>query len=163
MKDSKDKNGNYLSDEERLTPATRADKVWRWSYQSYLAKKDRIMFSESKKSPLIDSYGNHTDWNVYEKKYEDEETDGDIDYNLPDDVIYDYLNSSATAYLNNMGIDFPFSKPWELIAYLIDITEKPSDITAYSFLCNVLSFLDICHIPCAYYQYTTNFLKVSTI
>lgn len=129
-------------DAAHIAPATRADKVWRWSYQSYLAKKDRIMFSESKKSPLIDSYGNHTDWNVYEKKYEDEETDGDIDYNLPDDVIYDYLNSSATTYLNNMGIDFPFSKPWELIAYLIDITEKPSDITVLDFFAGSATTLD---------------------
>lgn len=125
-----------------IVPETRVDKVWRWSYQSYLAKKDRIMFAESKKSPLIDSFGNHTDWNVYEKKYEDEEKDGDIDYNLPDDIIYDYLNSSATAYLNNMGIDFPFSKPWELVAYLIDITGKGSNITVLDFFAGSGTTLD---------------------
>ena len=125
-----------------VSPRTRADKVWRWSYQSYMAKKDRIMFAESRRSPLIDSFGNHTNWNVYEKKYEDEETDGDIDYNLPDDIIYDYLNSSATTYLNNMNIDFPFSKPWELVAYLIDITEKSSDITVLDFFAGSGTTLD---------------------
>lgn len=129
-------------DAAHVVPQTRADKVWRWSYQSYLAKKDRIMFAESKRSPLIDSNGNHTDWNVYEKKFEDEETDGEIDYNLPDDIIYDYLNSSATTYLNNMGIDFPFSKPWELVAYLIEITGKDSNITVLDFFAGSGTTLD---------------------
>lgn len=100
------------------------------------------MFSESKKSPLIDSNGNHTDWNVYEKKFEDEETDGEVDYNLPDDIIYDYLNSSASTYLNNMGIDFQFSKPWELVAYLIDITMKSSDISVLDFFAGSGTTLD---------------------
>lgn len=131
-----------LKDAAHVLPSTRADKVWRWSYQSYLAKKDRIMFSESKKSPLIDSNGNHTDWNVYEKKFEDEETDGEMDYNLPDDIIYDYLNSSASTYLNNMGIDFQFSKPWEMVAYLIDITMKKSDITVLDFFAGSGTTLD---------------------
>lgn len=129
-------------DAAHITPVTRADKVWRWSYQSYLSKKSRIMFAESKKSPLIDSDGKHTNWNVYEKKYEDEETDGDIDYNLPDDIIYDYLNSSATTYLNNMKIDFPFSKPWELVEYLIEITEKNSNITILDFFAGSGTTLD---------------------
>ncbi len=129
-------------DAAHVVPQTRADKVWRWSYQSYLAKKDRIMFSESKKSPLVDSYGNHTDWNVYEKKFEDEETDNEIDYNLPDDIIYDFLNSSASTYLNNMAIDFQFSKPWELVAYLIDITMKKSDILVLDFFAGSGTTLD---------------------
>ena len=138
--------GNAMPSEEKdaahVLPESRADKVWRWSYQSYLAKKDRIMFSESKKSPLIDSNGNHTDWNVYEKKFEDEETDGEMDYNLPDDIIYDYLNSSASTYLNNMGIDFQFSKPWEMVAYLIDITMKNSDIKVLDFFAGSGTTLD---------------------
>lgn len=129
-------------DSAHIIPQTRSDKVWRWSYQSYLAKKDRITFSKSKKSPLIDSNGHHTDWNVYEKKYEDEETNGEMDYNLPDDIVYDYLNSSASTYLNNMGIDFQFSKPWELIAYLIEITMKSSDIIVLDFFAGSGTTLD---------------------
>lgn len=129
-------------DAAHVLPETRADNVWRWSYQAYLAKKDRIMFSVSKRSPLIDSFGKHTDWNVYEKKFEDEETEGEVEHNLPNDMLYDYMNSMATAYLNNMEIDFQFSKPWEMIAYLIDITEKDKNITVLDFFAGSGSTLD---------------------
>lgn len=115
-----------------IIPITGDDKVWRWSKDSFLQKKNRIMFAKSKQSPLIDSKGMHTDWNVYEKKYEDEEFDKD-DNILPDDVIYEYLNSLATTLLNEMGIKFPFSKPYQLVKYLISITNKSSDITILDF------------------------------
>ncbi len=120
-------------DAAHIKPNSRIDKVWRWSYQAYLAKKEYIMFDKSSRSPLIDSEGNHTDWNVYEKKYEDEELTGDMDYNLPDDVIYGFHNSAATTYINSLGIDFSFSKPYELIKYLIEITNKNNDIVILDF------------------------------
>lgn len=41
-----------------------------------------------------------------------------------------------------MNIDFPFSKPWELVAYLIDITEKSSDITVLDFFAGSGTTLD---------------------
>ena len=115
-----------------IIPITGDDKVWRWSKDSFLQKKNRIMFAKSKQSPLIDSKGKHTDWNVYEKKYEDEELKKD-DNTLPDDVIYEYLNSLATTLLNEMGIKFPFSKPYQLVKYLISITNKSSSITILDF------------------------------
>ena len=115
-----------------IIPITGDDKVWRWSKESFLQKKNLIMFAKSKKSPLIDSKGRHTDWNVYEKKYEDEEVEKD-DNTLPDDVIYEYLNSLATTLLNEMGIKFPFSKPYQLVKYLISITNKSSGITILDF------------------------------
>lgn len=111
------------SEGEQIVPVTGDDKVWRWSRDSYIEKKKQIMFSKSKKSPLIDSNGNHTDWNVYEKKYEDEEKDQE-DNTLPDDVVYDCLNSLGTTLLNEMGIKFPFSKPYQLVKYLIELTNK---------------------------------------
>ena len=60
-------------DGAKVVPQTKFDKVWRWSADSYLNKKEYVMFGKSKRSPLIDSEGNHTDWNVYEIKYKDEE------------------------------------------------------------------------------------------
>lgn len=114
-----------------VAPKTRADKVWRWSYQSYLAKKDKVYFSKSKRSPLIDSEGNHTDWNAYEKKFEDEENSENAI--LPNDVIYDYINTLGTNLLSEMCIDFSYSKPVELIRYLIEITQKKSEVKILDF------------------------------
>lgn len=118
-------------DGAHVAPKTRTDKVWRWSYQSYLAKKDRIYFAKSKRSPLIDSEGNHTDWNAYEKKYEDEETSENVV--LPNDVIDGYINTLGTTLLSEMRIDFSYSKPVELVRYLIAITQKHSDIKILDF------------------------------
>ena len=116
----------------RITPQTREDKIWRWSRDSYLANKNKVMFARSNRSPLIDSNGNNTTWNVYEKKYQDEEV-GAVDYPLPDDFTDKFLNSLATTTLNAMGIDFLFSKPYELIRHLIDITDKDKNITILDF------------------------------
>jgi len=116
----------------QITPISADDKVWRWSKESFTKQKHLIMFDKSKRSPLIDSNGNHTDWNVYEKKYEDEEL-GNEENILPDDVIYNYINSLGTTLLNEMGIKFPFSKPIQLIQYLITITKKKSDIIILDF------------------------------
>ena len=118
-------------DGAHVAPKTRADKVWRWSYQSYLAKKDKVFFAKSKRSPLIDSDGNHTDWNAYEKKYEDEETSENVV--LPNDVIDGYINTLGTNLLSEMRIDFSYSKPVELVRYLIEITQKDANIKILDF------------------------------
>lgn len=117
--------GNAMPNEEVdaafVVPQTREDKVWRWSYQSYLQKKDRIMFTKSKRSPLIDSNGNHTDWNAYEIKFADEEATENL--TLPNDVITEFINTLGTNVLSDLRIDFSYSKPVELIKYLILIAQ----------------------------------------
>jgi len=126
---------NFPSDIEdggQIVPQTKNDKVWRWSKDSYLSKKSIIMFDKSQRSPLVDSFGNHTDWNVYEKKYEDEETKEEKTP-LPNDVIYDYINTLGTATLHELGLDFSFSKPYQLIKYLIEIIDKGNDILILDF------------------------------
>lgn len=118
-------------DGEKIIPLTKDDKVWRWSEKTYQKQKHLLIFSKSKKSPLIDSNGEKTEWNVYEKKYLDE-VEGKSTM-LPDDVFYNFLNSSATKKLNEMGIDFSFSKPTELIKYLISLTNKRNDLIVLDF------------------------------
>jgi len=115
-----------------VIPESNADGCYRWSFESYLLHKEEnmIMFDKSKQSPLIDQYGNHTDWNVYEKKYEIDECDKST---LPDDVIYDYLNSAATAELNKLDIPFDFSKPTELMKYLMEIAHVDKDSVVLDF------------------------------
>lgn len=90
------------------------------------------MFDKSTRSPLVDSNGNHTDWNVYEKKYKDEELE-DLENPLPNDVLYDFINTLGTTRLAKIDIDFPFSKPYELVRYLIQITDKPKDAVIMDF------------------------------
>ena len=126
---------NYPSesvDGGQIAPQTKNDKVWRWSKDSYMAKKAIIMFDKSQRSPLVDSFGNHTDWNVYEKKYEDEESK-DEKLPLPNDVIYDYINTLGTTTLHELGLEFSFSKPYQLIKYLIEIINKEDDIIVLDF------------------------------
>ena len=112
-------------DGSKIAPETAKDKVWRWSQESYLKKKNIIMFSQSSQSPLIDSDGKPTTWNVYEKKYKDEEEDS-VEA-LPNDIIYNQTNASATEDLKKLGIDFPFSKPCGLIKFLEEIMQSKSD------------------------------------
>lgn len=119
-------------DGAKVVPQTRNDKVWRWTEASYQSKKDIILFEKSKRSPLVDSKGNHTDWNVYEKKYKDEELE-DIQNSLPNDVIDGFLNSMGTTRLAKIDIDFPFSKPYELVEYLIKITGKKKNAIIVDF------------------------------
>lgn len=122
--------GDNFPEEKRdggkMAPITRNDKVWRWSEQSYQMNKEIIMFDKSKRSPLVDSNGKHTDWNVYEKKYKDEEL-ADMQNPLPNDVLYDFINTLGTTRLSKIDIDFAFSKPFELVEYLINITNKKKD------------------------------------
>lgn len=116
----------------QIVPQTKNDKVWRWSKDSYMSKKSIIMFDKSQRSPLVDSFGNHTDWNVYEKKYEDEETKEEK-APLPNDVIYDFINTLGTTTLHELGLEFSFSKPYQLIKYLITIINKEDDILILDF------------------------------
>lgn len=114
-----------------IAPVTRNDKVWRWSYQSYQKKKSKIIFAKTKRSPLVDNHGNPTQWNVYEKKYADEEKI--VNTTLPNDVITDYINTLGTSLLGDMQINFSYSKPVELIKYLISICQLKKDITVLDF------------------------------
>ena len=115
----------------QIIPQSKNDKVWRWSVDSYWKKKSSIFFCKSKKSPLVDSEGNPTEWNAYEIKYQDEEC---IEKNtLPNDFILQFPNSLGTKLLNNMGISFPFSKPIELIIYLLKIIKLNNPKTILDF------------------------------
>jgi len=44
-----------------------------------------------------------------------------------------FLNSRATNHLKNLELDFPYSKPKELIIHLIEITHSPKDAIILDF------------------------------
>jgi adenine-specific DNA-methyltransferase len=112
-----------------ITPSE--DKMFRWipaTFQKNL-KDDRVVFLKTKTSPLIDERGNKAAWNIYTKTYlhERQET------GMKPLTFIDIPNSLGSKELIKMGIDFSFSKPKELIKYLISITDKESDITVLDF------------------------------
>lgn len=116
--------GNVFPSEAKdgafVKPVSNEDKCWRWSYETYLKKKDMLIFTKARKNcPLIDSNGNKATWNVYDKVYYDDRKDEPM---LPEDVIYDYPNSKGTKELLELGIHFSFAKPSGLIKYLMKIT-----------------------------------------
>ena len=119
-----------IEDASFVKPQSNSDKVWRWSWQTYLEKKDRLIFTKSTQSPLINEKGEKASWNIYDKVYLDEKENST---NLPEDILYDFKNSMATKHVLDMGLNFSFSKPFELVKYLIELTMKNKDITVMDF------------------------------
>lgn len=100
------------------------DGVWRWNYESYLEKKDLIVFKQTTRSPLIDEHGNQAKWNLYTKSYlNDKKENG----NIPRDYFTGFLNRNGTEALKKLDIPFSFAKPVELIKYLIKIINCKED------------------------------------
>lgn len=112
-----------------ITPTE--DKMFRWipsTYEKNL-KDDRVVFLETKTSPLIDEKKNQSKWNIYTKIYLHERQES----GMKPLTFIDIPNSLGSKELIKMAIDFPFSKPKELIKHLISITNKERDITIVDF------------------------------
>ncbi len=116
-----------IYDASFIKPNSNKDKVWRWSYNTYLKNKNKLIFtSASSRCPLINEKGEPAKWNIYDKVYLQ---DKEIETLLPEDVIYEYVNSKGTKELLELEIPFSFAKPSELILYLIKIIRSSnSDI-----------------------------------
>ncbi|MBP3238684.1 MAG: site-specific DNA-methyltransferase [Lachnospiraceae bacterium] len=125
--------GNTLpqdkTDGQKCVPDAK-DGVWRWEVEQYKQKKYYLSFKKSKQSPLLNQDGDKASWNVYTKSYYCEKKD---DGNIPTELFLDFINRNGTEELKGMGISFSFPKPSELIKYLIEITNKPKDITVLDF------------------------------
>ena len=107
-----------VADASNRPPETRDDRVWRWSYESYLARKDMLVFKETVTSPLQDPQGNQAKWNVYTKYYLDDRLDDGI---RPRDFLDGVTNDLGTKALIALGMGsyFDFAKPPQLIAKLL--------------------------------------------
>lgn len=105
-------------DGEKVLPNS-TDGCWRWSQERYLEEKEKgnIDFKRSN-GVLIDSEGNPAIWNIYTKIWLlDREEEGMVPVNL----ITKWENRHGTKEVSLMNIPFDFSKPSELIKYLISI------------------------------------------
>jgi len=103
----------------KATPE-KGDGVWRWTPETYFAKKLLIVFKRTKSSPLLDQDGNQANYNIYTKSYlkEREENGG----TLPRNILNGFINRKGADLLKKYDIEFDYSKPVELIKYLIQIS-----------------------------------------
>ncbi|MEM7375634.1 MAG: site-specific DNA-methyltransferase [Bacteroidota bacterium] len=109
-------------DAEKIKPKSDADKVWRWSVDSYLKQKHLLMFTEgSSKNPLLDQFGNQSKWNIYPKVFFDKDIKSTLH---PEDIIYPFPNSQGTKELKLLSIPFSFAKPVNLIKFLIKLSNE---------------------------------------
>lgn len=104
------------ADGSKIKPESNNDKVWRWSVDTYIKQKEKLIFTKgSSTNPLLDENGNQSKWNIYPKVYFDDDLAGKLH---PEDVIYDFPNSKGTKEILQLDIPFSFAKPSELIKYL---------------------------------------------
>ena len=109
-----------------IVPSSADDKVWRWTYETYVKnlKENRVSFKQTKTSPLVDENGNKSKWNIYTKIYLHERLKSGL---LPVTFMDKYPNSIASKLLIKLNIPFSFSKPYELIRYLLNISQVKKD------------------------------------
>ncbi|MBL8723397.1 MAG: hypothetical protein JNK49_05090 [Planctomycetes bacterium] len=120
------------ADGAQVTPASHADRCWRWSCASYLAKKDLLVFRRSPRSPLRTPDGSRSAWNVYTKYYaEDRRAAG----RRPRDFVDDLTNDQGTAELRALGLDdcFPFTKPVGLLRRILHWIDAPDALVVDCF------------------------------
>ncbi|MCM1004147.1 MAG: site-specific DNA-methyltransferase [Candidatus Gastranaerophilales bacterium] len=107
-----------ISDGSHIAPQSAEDKVWRWSYESYLNQKDNLVFIKTSTSPLVNEKNEKANWNVYSKIYLKDRLASGM---LPVSFLDKYPNSEASKELIKLDIPFSFSKPKNLIKYLMKI------------------------------------------
>ena len=113
-----------------LPPCTIQDEVmregdgrWRWTKEKYEKSKDLLVFKKTNRSPLVDEFGNQAKYNIYTKSYLSDRKESGT---LPRELWTDFINRKGADLLKKMDINFDFSKPVELIEYMLKITQTKS-------------------------------------
>jgi len=128
--------GEIFPDEKEdaafIPPNKKTDKVWRWSYSTYLQKKDLLVFKETKTSPLLDENGKQAKYNIYTKSYLKERQKTGV---KPRNFLIEkeFLNRKGADYIKKMGISFNYSKPKALIDYLFSLSNASKDAIILDF------------------------------
>jgi len=119
-----------IDDGSKIKPLLQDDGIWRWERDSYLKQKELLVFKKTKNSPLVDENENKSIWNIYTKRYL---IDAQKKGNIPSNLFENFLNGTASTTLKKMNVDFAFSKPKELIEYLINIAQVENDAIILDF------------------------------
>ncbi len=109
------------------------DGVWRWSIDNgFKDKKHLLVFKKTRTSPLIDQNGKQAKYNIYTKSYLEERKDKGV---KPRNFLTgkEFLNRRGADYLKTLGLDFPYSKPKELIDHLMKISHIPQNAIVLDF------------------------------
>lgn len=108
------------------------NRIYRWKEDTYLKnlEDDRVVFKETKTSPLVDRDGKQSKWNIYTKLYLHERQATGM---LPLTLLDKYTNSEASKELIKLDIPFDFSKPKSLIMYLMKIMGCKDDDVVLDF------------------------------
>ena len=115
------------ADGATVPPRTRADRVWRWAAQSYLSKKQLLVFKKTPRSPLVRPDGKRSDWNVYTKYYLTDRLENGV---RPRDFLDDLTNDLGTQDLNRLDLAdvFDFPKPAALVERLTSWLADPDTL-----------------------------------
>jgi len=127
-------------DGAQTAPQSGKDKVWRWSQNSYIEKKDKIVVKKVKSSNLVNENGEETYWNVFTKTYLN-----DVISKLsatPNSFIENHINQIASHELKILDIPFDFAKPTSLIKYLAQISQTKENDTLLDFFSGSASSAD---------------------
>jgi len=114
-----------VADGSFVTPQSGKDKIWRWSYQSYLEKKDQIVLKQGRSSNVVGVDGKPTLWNAYTKTYLNDVLAKSTA--SPNNFIEEHINQNATHELKDLKIPFSFAKPTSLIKFLAEISRVAAD------------------------------------
>ena len=116
-----------LTDGGLLPPKTSNDKIWRWSYSSYLENREKVVVKKVRSSNLVDHKGNEVLWNVYTKTYLNDVISKTTA--KPNSLIEDHINQNSSHELVELGIPFDFAKPSSLVKFLCEISfTGPEDL-----------------------------------
>lgn len=108
-------------DGAKVVPERSEDKVWRWSQQAYLEKKDEICVKAVRSSNLVDQNGDEVLWNVFTKTYLNDVIAKSS--SKPNSLIEEHINQNSSHELKALGIPFPHAKPSSLIEFLCEISK----------------------------------------
>lgn len=123
-----------------VLPEGEDDKCWRWSYQTYLEQKDRVVVKKTRTSNVVGEKGASTCWNAFTKTYLNDVID-----NLsatPNNFIQDHINQKASHELKKLNIPFDYAKPTSLIKYLAETCRVNDDDIVMDFFSGSASSAD---------------------
>lgn len=104
--------------------------IFSWSKKRFdeEMEKGNVVLKKSDQTPLVTESGDQASWNVYKKYYLADTSP------LPSNYIEDIPNSKSKAELEELGVEFQYAKPVELIKYLIELSfSHDSGITVLDF------------------------------